>query len=132
MPFVVENDNYTLQTSQNHSTHLYHNGIHPVTVDDKGHSHSSDCGMRINGINNEDTIRADRKDSRKKDVPPSTINRELSFAPAPDVRGTEGQEICGDIPDFRMTPEDRFVGQNFLEHKDFERLLASLPQHGTR
>jgi integrase len=84
--------------------------------------------MRVTGIN-EDTISQYRKARRDAGSHPSTVNRELSLLRRMMYAAQKRKKFSGDIPDFAMTPENGSVRRGFLEHKDFERLLAALPKH---
>jgi len=85
--------------------------------------------MRVAGIN-EDTIGQYRRKRKEAEAHPSTVNRELSLLRRMMYTAQKRKKFAGDIPDFAMTPESGSVRRGFLEHKDFERLLAALPTKG--
>jgi len=87
------------------------------------------AGMRVTAIN-EDVIIRYRKNRRAAGVHPSTINRELSLLRRMFYQAKRRPKFAGDIPHFGMTSEVASVRKGFLEHKDFERLLAELPDLG--
>jgi integrase len=84
--------------------------------------------MKVSAIDDGAVMRF-RKARLAEGASGSTVNRNLSLLRGMMNLARKKKKYYGDLPDFEMTDERANVRKGFLEHADFEKLLAQLPAH---